>query len=47
MCQRVLRGSEVLAEGDITIACVDRGGVKPRRLPSGMVDRLQALQPEQ
>lgn len=47
MCQRVLRGSEVLAEGDITIACVDRGGVKPRRLPPEMVDRLQALQPEQ
>jgi tol-pal system-associated acyl-CoA thioesterase len=46
MRQRVLRGSELIAEGDITIACVDRGGVKPRRLPRQMVDRLQVMQPE-
>lgn len=44
MQQRVLRGEEVLAEGEITIACVDRAGVKPRRLPPDMVDRLRALQ---
>ncbi len=46
MRQRVLRGNEVIAEGDITIACVDRAGVKPRRLPGQMVDRLQVMQPE-
>jgi tol-pal system-associated acyl-CoA thioesterase len=46
MRQRVLRGDEVIAEADVTIACVDRGGVKPRRLPREMVDQLQNLQPE-
>ena len=46
MHQSVLRGGEVIAEGDITIACVDRGGVRPRRLPRQMIDRLQTLQPE-
>lgn len=46
MRQRVLRGDEVIAEADVTIACVERGGVKPRRLPREMVDQLQNLQPE-
>ena len=46
MRQRVLRGDEVIAEADVTIACVDRGGVKPRRLPREMVGQLQNLQPE-
>ena len=44
MQQRVLRGAEVLAAGEIGIACVDRGGVKPRRLPADMAARLRALQ---
>ncbi|MCB1847021.1 MAG: tol-pal system-associated acyl-CoA thioesterase [Pseudomonadales bacterium] len=44
MQQRVLRGAEVLAEGEVTIACVDRAGVKPRRLPADMVATLRALQ---
>ena len=44
MQQRVLRGAEVLAAGEISIACVDRGGVKPRRLPADMAARLRALQ---
>jgi tol-pal system-associated acyl-CoA thioesterase len=44
MQQRVLRGEEVLAEGEVTIACVDRAGVKPRRLPADMVATLRALQ---
>ena len=36
--------AEVLAAGEIGIACVDRGGVKPRRLPADMAARLRALQ---
>jgi acyl-CoA thioesterase FadM len=28
----------------VTIACVDRVGVKPRRLPPEMVTRLRALE---
>ena len=39
--QSVRRGDEILAQGDVTIACVDRAGVKPRRLPPGMVAKLQ------
>lgn len=41
MHQRVLRGDEVLAEGEVTIACVDRSTVAPRRIPREMVERLQ------
>jgi tol-pal system-associated acyl-CoA thioesterase len=42
MQQAVRRGDEVLADGEVTIACVDRGGVKPRRLPAEMQSRLRA-----
>jgi len=38
--QAVIRGNDVLAEGELTIACVDRAGVKPRRLPPEMVARI-------
>lgn len=38
--QVVSRGEETLAEGSVTIACVDRAGVKPRRLPKEMLARL-------
>jgi tol-pal system-associated acyl-CoA thioesterase len=41
MSQQVMRAGEVLAEGEVTIACVDRGGVKPRRLPPDMVETLR------
>jgi len=41
--QRVLRDAEVLAQGDVTIACVDRSGVKPRRMPKGMAETLQTM----
>ena len=41
--QRVRRGSATLAEGKITIACVDRNGVKPRRLPPEMAAALKPL----
>jgi tol-pal system-associated acyl-CoA thioesterase len=42
MCQRVQRGEEVLAQGELTIACVDRAGVKPRRMPADMVATLRS-----
>ena len=41
--QSVRRGEEILAQGDVTIACVDRAGLKPRRLPPEMVAALQAV----
>jgi len=44
MYQRVERGGEVLAQGEMTIACVDRAGVKPRRMPVDMVATLRAAQ---
>ena len=44
MYQRVERGGKVLAQGEVTIACVDRAGVKPRRMPADMVATLRAAQ---
>ena len=44
--QSVRRGDELLARGDVTIACVDRVAIKPRRLPPEMVTRFQALTQE-
>ena len=40
--QEVRRGEELLAGGDVTIACVERGGVRPRRLPAEMAAPLKA-----
>ena len=40
LAQTVRRGGEILAEGNISIACVNRGGVKPRRMPDEMRARL-------
>jgi len=45
--QSVRRGKEILAQGEITIACVDRSGIKPRRLPPEVVGILQGTQQEQ
>ena len=42
--QSVRRGEELLARAEVTIACVDRAGVRLRRLPPEMVTRLQALE---
>ena len=42
--QRVQRGDEIMAQGDLTIACVDRAGMKPRRLPPELVVRLRQLE---
>lgn len=47
MHQRVERGEQVLAQGEVTIACVDRTGVKPRRMPADMVSKLRAAQQQQ
>lgn len=45
--QEVRRDDELLARGEVTIACVERNGVKPRRLPAEMKDKLQLLQQKQ
>ncbi len=42
--QSVRRGAVLLARAQVTIVCVDRAGVKPRRLPPEMVVRLRALE---
>ena len=42
--QCVRRGSELLAEGEVTVACVDRSSGKPHRLPVGMLARLKDAQ---
>jgi tol-pal system-associated acyl-CoA thioesterase len=47
MCQRIERGAQLLARGEVTIACVDRAGVKPRRMPADMVSKLRAAQEQQ
>ena len=43
--QSVRRGAQVLARGDVTIACVERAGLKPRRLPPDMARVLQSVLP--
>jgi tol-pal system-associated acyl-CoA thioesterase len=43
MHQRVLRGSTELARAEVTIACVDREGVRPRRIPPAMATVLRGL----
>ncbi len=45
--QSIRRGSELLAEGEVTIACVDRDGRKPRRLPAEMAANLKRLQQQE
>ena len=42
--QSVRRDGELLARGEVTIACVDRAEMKPRRLPPEMAARLQLTQ---
>jgi len=43
MEQKIWRNDEALATGTVTIACVDRAGVRPRRLPKDMLERLAPL----
>jgi tol-pal system-associated acyl-CoA thioesterase len=40
MRQTVQRHGEVLAAGEVGIACVQRTDLKPRRLPADMLERL-------
>ena len=42
--QRIRCGGALLAQGEVTVACVDRVEVKPRRLPREMVARLRLSQ---
>jgi tol-pal system-associated acyl-CoA thioesterase len=42
MAQEVRRDGELLAGGEVTVACVDRSGVKPRRIPRAMLASLRA-----
>jgi acyl-CoA thioester hydrolase len=39
--QRALRGAELLAEGDVRIACVDAPTLRPRRIPTDLLHQLQ------
>lgn len=43
--QSVRRGDELLAEALITVACVNRAGTRPRRLPPEMTAALGPLLP--
>lgn len=38
--QTVRRGAEVLVEGSVTVACVERASMRPRRLPKEISGRL-------
>ena len=40
MSQSVERKGELLAQGEVTIAWVERSSMKPRRIPAQMMDRL-------
>jgi tol-pal system-associated acyl-CoA thioesterase len=45
--QCVRRGEEVLARGEVTVACVDQVEIKPRRLPPEMAARLRLMEQEE
>ena len=40
--QQAWRGTELLTEGSIRIACVDAASFRPRRIPSVVLERLAA-----
>ena len=42
--QVIRRGNELLAQGEVTVACVDRAGITARRLPMAMVERIRELE---
>lgn len=42
--QCVSRGNELMAQGEVKIACVDRAGLKPRRIPGEMLEQLRSTQ---
>jgi acyl-CoA thioester hydrolase len=39
--QQALRGTELLAEGEVRIACVDAPTMRPRRIPQQILSHLQ------
>ena len=39
--QQAWRGTELLAEGDIRIGCVDAGSFRPRRIPAPLQEQLR------
>ncbi len=40
--QQAWRGTELLADSEIRIGCVDAGTFRPRRIPSTLIDLLSA-----
>jgi 4-hydroxybenzoyl-CoA thioesterase len=42
--QSVRRRGELLAQGEVTVACVDRSSVKPRRFPTEIATQLRAME---
>ncbi len=42
--QSVKLAGDVLAKGQVTIACVDKSGLKPRRIPKSMLEVLRPVQ---
>ena len=40
LTQQALRDGELLAEGDIRIGCVDAGTLRPRRIPTEILERI-------
>ena len=44
MQQSVRRQGQLLVSGDVTIACVDRSTLKPRRIPREIIDKLRRTQ---
>jgi 4-hydroxybenzoyl-CoA thioesterase len=44
MFQSIGRDGQILAQGEIRIACVDQAGLKPRRIPKEMLATLRSTQ---
>jgi acyl-CoA thioester hydrolase len=44
LAQQAWRGEELLAAGDIRIACVDAATLAPRRLPATLDERLERIE---
>jgi acyl-CoA thioester hydrolase len=40
--QQAWRGQALLAEGEIRIGCVDAASLRPRRIPTALLERLRA-----
>ena len=42
LAQQAWRGTELLAEGEIRIGCVDAATLRPRRIPETILQALRA-----